>query len=313
MTRRTPRPFRFGVEMMGPLPGRTWADSIRELEDTGYATAFVPDHFDEGHGPITAMATAAMAGTSLRVASAVLAADFRHPAVLARELASIDVLSGGRLEVGLGAGYQEADYRVAGLPMAEPGVRVGRLFEQVAILRGLFQSGGTPFTFTGEHYTLDDLVLRPRPHSPYGPPILIAGGGRRMLRFAAKHADIIGVNPRMPTSAQRDPGDALPEAIDEKFAWIRESAGERLDALEFHAWVRYAKLTGRGAAAVADLAPVFRADATAIRQSPIVLVGSVPEIVERLHERRERWGYSYFTVQQECARAFAPVIAALAS
>ena len=308
-----PRQFRFGVEMMGPFPGMTWADSVRELEETGYSTLFVPDHFDEGYGPIAAMATAATASTTLRLATAVLAADFRHPAVLARELASIDALSAGRLEVGLGAGYQENDYRVAGLPMAEPRVRVGRLFEQVRILKGLFQSGEDPVTFTGEHYAVDDLILQPRPHHPSGPPILLAGGGKRMLRFAAEHADIIGVNPRMPTSAQRDPGDALPEAIDEKFSWIRESAGERLTELEFHAWVRYAHRTDHGAAAVADLAGTFNAGAAAIRQSPLVLIGTVAEIAERLHERRERWGYSYFTIQQERAREFAPVIAALTS
>ncbi len=135
------RPFRFGVEMMAPFAGSSWADSARELEALGYSTLFVPDHFDEGYGPITAMATAAVATTSLRVASAVFAADFRHPAVLARELASIDQLSEGRLEVGLGAGYQINDYAGSGIAMDPPGVRVDRLIEYVTVLKGPVRGG----------------------------------------------------------------------------------------------------------------------------------------------------------------------------
>jgi probable F420-dependent oxidoreductase len=168
-----PRAFRFGVEMMAPFGGLTWAESAREIESLGYSTLFVPDHLDEGYGPITAMATAAAATTTLRVAPAVLAADFRHPAVLARELASIDQLSEGRLEVGIGAGYQVNDYAGAGLAMDPPGTRVARMIEHVTVLRGLFADG--PFDFAGEiverlherrdrwgysYYTIQQLVAR---------------------------------------------------------------------------------------------------------------------------------------------------------
>jgi len=156
------RPIRFGVEMMAPFAGSSWADSARELEALGYSTLFVPDHFDEGYGPITAMATAAVATTSLHVASAVFAADFRHPAVLARELASIDQLSEGRLEVGLGAGYQVNDYVGSGIAMDPPGVRVDRLIEYVTVLRGLFAEG--PFDFAGEHYRVTGLDGSPAPY-----------------------------------------------------------------------------------------------------------------------------------------------------
>jgi alkanesulfonate monooxygenase SsuD/methylene tetrahydromethanopterin reductase-like flavin-dependent oxidoreductase (luciferase family) len=159
--------------MMAPFGGLTWAESAREIESLGYSTLFVPDHLDEGYGPITAMATAAAATTTLRVAPAVLAADFRHPAVLARELASIDQLSEGRLEVGIGAGYQVNDYAGAGLAMDPPGTRVARMIEHVTVLRGLFADG--PFDFAGEiverlherrdrwgysYYTIQQLVAR---------------------------------------------------------------------------------------------------------------------------------------------------------
>src|SRR6195952_5576982 len=194
-------PFRFGVEMMEPFAGMSWAESARELEALGYSTLFAPDHFDEGFGPLTAMATAAAATTELTVATAVFAADFRHPAVLARELASIDLLSEGRLEVGLGAGYQVDDYRGSGIAMDPPKVRVDRLIEYVAVLRGLFADG--PFSFEGEHFQVDALAGTPHPFTPGGPPIFVAGGGPRMLRFAARHADIVGVNPSLPSSERR--------------------------------------------------------------------------------------------------------------
>ena len=164
-----PKPFRFGVEMMEPFEGMTWADSARELESVGYDALHAPDHFDEGLGPITAMASAAAVTERLVVATAVLAADFRHPAVLARELAAIDVISEGRLEVGLGAGYNVDDYRCAGIAMDPPKVRVDRLEEYVAVLRGLFAEG--PFSFEGEHFRIDALDGTPHPHSrPGGSP-----------------------------------------------------------------------------------------------------------------------------------------------
>lgn len=304
-------PFRFGVEMMAPFAGMSWADSARELEALGYSTLHAPDHFDEGLGPLTAMATAAAATTRLRVATAVFAADFRHPAVLARELASIDVLSAGRLEVGLGAGYQVDDYRASGIVMDPPKVRVDRLIEYVAVLRGLFAEG--PFSYAGEHFRIDALDGTPHPFTPGGPPIFVAGGGPRMLRFAARHADIVGVNPSLPTSERRAQAahDGVAARIDEKFALIRAAAGERYEDLVFHGWLQAARITDDGRGAAAEIGTTLGLDADDVLASPFVLLGSVEEIIARLHERRERWGYSYYTVQQPAAHDFAPVLAAL--
>jgi probable F420-dependent oxidoreductase len=302
------RPFRFGVEMMGPFAGMSWAESARELESLGYATLFAPDHLDEGFGPITAMATAAMATSTLHVATAVFAADFRNPAVLARELATIDVLSEGRLEVGIGAGYQVDDYRGAGVTMDRPGVRVSRMIEHVKVLKGLFADG--PLDFDGEHYKIDGLDGTPKPYTPGGPPIFVAGGGRRMLTFAARHADIVGINPSLPSSAAREDGspDGLPERIDEKLEWVREAAGSRFASLEIHGWLQHVAVTDDAPAAAAEVARAAGVEAADVQASPFVVIGSVDEIVERLHERRERWGYSYFTIQQSSAQAFAPVL-----
>jgi probable F420-dependent oxidoreductase len=306
-----PKPFRFGVEMMEPFEGMTWADSARELESVGYDALHAPDHFDEGLGPIAAMASAAAVTEKLVVATAVLAADFRHPTVLARELAGIDAISEGRLEVGLGAGYNVDDYRWSGIAMDPPKVRVDRLEEYVAVLRGLFADG--PFSFHGEHFEIDALDGTPHPHTPGGPPIFVAGGGPRMLRFAARHADIIGVNPSQPTSEKRAEAarDGVAESVDRKFALVREAAGDRYADLEFHCWLREARVTDDARGAAAEIAAATGLEVEDVLESPFVLLGTVEEIVTRLQERRERWGYSYYTVQQHSAQEFAPVLAAL--
>jgi len=307
-----PRRFRFGVEMMEPFAGTTWVESAQRLESLGYSTLFVPDHMHEGYGPLVAMTAAAMATSSLVVAPMVFACDFRNPAVLARELASIDVLSEGRLEIGLGAGYNPLDYSRSGITMDRPGVRVDRLIEHVAVLRGLFAPG--PFSFTGEHYRIEDLDGTPKPHRPGGPPIIIAGGGKRLLTFAATAADIIGVNPT--TAAGRDnvatAHDALPASIDTKFEWIRAAAGRRFDSIEFTAWLGTAAVGNDTSALVDKLTARFCAPGDEVLASPIVLVGSESEIEDRLHERRDRWGYSYTVVQSRAALDFAPLVARLA-
>jgi probable F420-dependent oxidoreductase len=196
--------------------------------------------------------------------------------------------------------------------MDPPKVRVDRLEEYVAVLRGLFADG--PFTFAGDHFRIDGLDGTPHPHTPGGPPILIAGGGPRMLRFAARHADIVGVNPSLPTSERRAESarDGVAARIDEKFALLREAAGARYDDLTFHGWLRHAEVTDDGRGAAARIAAATGLTADDVLESPFVLVGSVEEIVERLEERRARWGYSYYTVQQPAAREFAAVVAALA-
>jgi probable F420-dependent oxidoreductase len=307
-----PRRFRFGVEMQEPFEGRSWADSARELEDLGYSTLFVPDHFHSGLGPITAMATAAAVTTRLHVAPLVLACDFRHPAVLAKELASIDLLSDGRLEVGLGAGYNPLDYSRSGITMDGPGVRVSRLIEYVAVLRLLFAGGEVDFH--GEYFHLEHALGVPVPASEAGPPILVAGGGPRLLRFAGESADIVGVNPS--TAAGRDnPAtlrDALPGSIDAKVDLLRAAAGDRFDSLELNAWISVAAVTDRPHDIAERMAMFGECSVDEVLASPIVLAGTTTEIIDRLVERRARWGYSYIALQQRRAHEFADVVAALA-
>lgn len=305
------RPFRFAVDLHAPFEGRTWADTAREVEALGYSSLFVPDHFDEGLGPIAAMATAAAATTDLRVGALVLDCDFRHPAVLARELATIDQLSGGRLEVGLGAGWKTLDYERSGIPMDRPGVRVSRMIEHATVLRRLFTEESV--TFHGDHYRITDLPGTPRPATAGGPPFLIGGGAPRVLRFAGGFADIVGVNPSI-HSGEID-GDAardgLPERIDQKVAWVREGAGERFEDLEINSWLAVAELTDDRDGAGAFLAELYGVSPEEALASPVTLIGSPMQVAEELEHRRERWGYSYVALPAEAARDFAPVVADL--
>ena len=186
----------------------------------------------------------------LRVGTLVLDCDFRHPAVLARELATIDLLSEGRLEVGLGAGWKNLDYERSGIPMDRPGARVDRMIEHTAVLKGMFSPG--PFSFAGEHYRIDELDGTPAPFREGGPPILIGGGAPRVLRFAGATADIVGVNASV-LSGEIDVDaaqDAAADRIDRKIEWIREGAGDRFDDLEFNAWLAVVELTALESAGV---------------------------------------------------------------
>ena len=281
---------------------------MRWVEDAGYSTLFVPDHFDEGLGPIAAMATAAAVSTDLRIGSLVLAADFRHPVVLARELATIDQLSGGRLELGVGAGWKRTDYTASGIPMDSPKVRVDRMIEVVTILQGLFAPG--PFSFEGEHFTITELEGSPKPARPEGPPLLIGAGAPRMLRWAGAHADIVGVNPSI-HSGEIDAAaarDAQVDRIDQKVGWVREGAGERFDDLELNAWLAVANVTPDAKGTAELLAPAFEADPVALLDSPMVMLGTIDELAEQVLARRERWGYSYHVVPGDAAAEFAPLV-----
>jgi probable F420-dependent oxidoreductase len=297
--------------MKDSFEGRTWADSAREIEDRGYSTLFVPDHFHSGMGPIAAMATALAATDSLCVAPLVMAVDFRHPAVLAKEMATLDSLFPGRVELGVGAGYNPLDYSRSGIRLDPPGQRVSRLIEYVQVLRLLFS--GELVSFAGTEYQLHQIEGNPLPVTPGGPPILVAGGGPRLLRFAGEAADIVGVNPST-AAGRNDPAtfrDALAESIDSKVALVRAAAGERWPDLELNAWVSTARVTDDPHGTVGELARFANVSTDEVLSSPIVLVGSLSAIADRLRERRDRWGYSYVCLAQGDAAPFDPVVASL--
>ena len=305
------RPFRFGVTAPTPDAGTDWIERARRVERLGYSILVVPDHFRDHLAPVPALTAAALATTRLRVGSLVFSNDFRHPAVLARDAATIDVLSGGRFELGLGAGWLRAEYDQAGIPFDAPGTRVERLEEAVTIIKGLL--AGERVTFAGRHYTVADLEGRPTPVQRPHPPLAIGGGGRRTLTLAAREASIVGLVPR----ARRDGGgldltDLSDAATREKIDWVRAAAGARFDSLELHALIQ-AVGVGEGRTVAADqLAARFKVALEVVLETPYVLLGTIEQICDTLQQRRERYGISYLTVFERDMEAFAPVVTRLA-
>ena len=304
-------PFRFGVTAPTPSGGTDWAERARRVEQLGYSMLVVPDHFRDHLAPVPALVAAALATTRLRVGSLVFSNDFRHPAVLAKEAATIDVLSGGRFELGLGGGWLRAEYDQTGIRFDAPGTRVGRLEEAVTIIKGLL--AGERVTFAGRHYTIADLEGRPTPVQRPHPPIAIGGGGRRTLTLAAREASIVGLVPRARRDGSGlDLSDLSDAATREKLEWVRAAAGARLDSLEINALIQAVVVADQRMTAADQLASRFKVGRDVVLETAYVAVGTIDEICETLRQRRERYGISYLTVFERDMEAFAPVVERLA-
>lgn len=307
-----PRPFRFGLMAARAADGTAWRDIARRAEGLGYSALLMPDHYGDQLGVIPALTAAAMATTDLRVGSLVFANDFRHPALLAKDTATIDLLSDGRLEVGLGAGWMDEDYRWTGVAHERAGLRIDRMIEAIEILRGLW--GPEPLTYQGQHYTITEMNGMPKPVQAGGPPLIVGGGGQRVLSTAARLADIVGVNPNVGAGSFGPAAIASmsAEATDEKLSWVRAAAGDRFEDLEISILKFVTTVTDDRETVAAKVGAGMGMDGATILASPHAMVGSPEQIAEELLEQRERWGGSYVTVQLDAIDAFAPVVAALA-
>jgi probable F420-dependent oxidoreductase len=282
------------------------------VEDLGYGTLFLPDHLDEHLGPLVGLTVAAEATTTLRVGSLVFCNDSRHPVVLAKELATLDLLTEGRLEAGLGAGWMASDYQQLGVEFEPGAVRVERLAEAVGILKDLWRDGTCDYV--GDHYRVTGAVGYPRPFRSGGPLLMIGGGGRQVLQLAARHADIVGINPRLSEGfiGPKTIASAAPSRYDERIAWVRHAAGERFATLDLQC-LSFLVAVGNNRRALLDqAAAAFDLTPEAAGEAPVALVGTVGEIIDVLQARRERWGLNYWVVHETELESFAPVIARLA-
>lgn len=292
------RPFRFGVVAAQVRAGDEWAAKARRAEALGYSTFLIPDTLGPTLAPLPALAVAAAATRTLRVGTYVLANDYRNPVLLARECATLDFLSGGRFELGLGAGRPgaESDYRKLGLPLDGGGVRVERLAEALRIVKALFV--GERVSVSGPHYTAANADVFPRPIQQPHPPILVAGAGKRMLALAAREADIIAL--------ALGP-DTTEAAAAETVSRLEAAAGERFEQLELNC-----NLLAVGEQPPQWLPPGV--DLARLRQarSLAVVMGTVDEMCDQLLARRERLGISYVTLGEGGMEAFAPVVERLA-
>ncbi len=313
------RRFRFGIQVRGAATAPAWLAKARATESLGYASLMLPDHFHEQLGPIAALTAAAMVTRSLQLGVLVFANDFRHPVVLAKELATLDMVSGGRVCVGLGAGWARSDYDPAGIAYDPAGTRIERLAESLTVLKGLFADG--PLTFQGRHYRISQLEGLPKPEQRPHPPFLVGGGGRRLLSLAAREADIVGINSAI-TGGVAAPGwapDRTAEATEQKIEWIREAAGSRFDDLELSVMCMLIVITDDRDRAAAEQAARFGVAAADLLESPYALFGTVEQIADTLQRRRDRFGISYIMHPPEVTshpaaslEAFAPVVARLA-
>lgn len=305
-------PFRFGVQLSNASSGAAWRNLARTIEGLGYSTLFIPDHFDDQLGPLVALTVAAEVTTDLRVGSLVFGNDYRHPIVLAKEIATLDLMSEGRVEFGLGAGWMTTDYVQSGIPDDPPGVRITRMAESLAVMKSLWSTGAA--TFEGEHYRISGAVGAPLPRTRPHPPIIIGGGGKRVLGIAAREADIVGVNPSLAAGyvGPEVLATTTAEYYDERIGWIREAAGDRFADLELQVLTFLVQIVPDREDATDRLAQMMGVTARQVEGSPIALIGTVDQITERLVERRERFGFSYVVIHETEMEAFAPVVAALA-
>jgi probable F420-dependent oxidoreductase len=315
----TVRPFRFGVINERMTTRQGWVDQARRAEAIGFATFlirdhFVPDFFGDQFAPLTALMAAADATTTLRIGTLVIDNDYRHPVILAKETATLDLLSDGRFELGLGAGWLQVEYEQAGMAFEPPSSRIDRMEEAIQVLKGLFADG--PFTFAGKHYAIQNLHGFPKPAQRPRPPLLIGGAGKRMLRIAGLESDIVHVLPRAISTGTLlfDPRDRLSRCVAEKVGWLREGAGERFDQIELGLGVTTVISDDRRAATERLIRARQWVGVTVdeVWDMPSIAIGSVDQIVADLGRWREALGFSYLIVTDAEMEACAPVVERLA-
>jgi probable F420-dependent oxidoreductase len=294
------RPFHFLADLSAVVSGPELAERARRAEQSGYSGVVVPDHLLDQLSPVVAMATVAAVTSTLRMSAFVFNNDLRHPAVLAQDLASIDVLSGGRVDVAIGAGWNKPEYDAIGIPFDPTPVRQARLAEAITVLKGLFS--GATFSFAGEHYTITDYRAEPVPLQRPHPPFLIGGGGRRTLTLAAREADIVGLAPRIQRNAKVDAASLTLAATREKIDWVREAAGERFDSLEFNVYPSTWPVTvtddlhGAAREVIDHLRSRTGVELSEqeVIDSPHLFLGSVDRLVEKFQQLREELGITSF-------------------
>lgn len=318
-------PFRFAATMPPPAqPLAAWQAELGHLEELGLSAVVAADHFTGGYAfePLVALTAAAACTGTVRLQTGVLGNDYRHPVLVHRMAALLDVISGGRLVLGLGAGWMTSDYDAAGITLDPPGVRVGRFAEALTVLKGLF--GDAPFDFAGEHYRITALDGLPKPVQRPHPPFFVGGGSPRVLRLAGREADIVGINASLRAGelGAHAVRDLSRERVAEKIGWVREgaaAAGRDFDTIELEMNHWLARVTPSEAAArdlLERIAARQGVDPELLAESPSVLVGTVSQLVDRLRTRRDQLGISNIQLDAGFPTpdldAFAPVIAELA-
>jgi probable F420-dependent oxidoreductase len=308
------RPFQFGLGPAGLLQTTTAVqlrDLGRKIEDLGYHALCFGDHMDARMSPGHAAVAVAHWTTSLRVAVHIFANDFRHPAVLAKELSTIAALTEDRFDAGIGAGWMAADYEMLGLPFDAPGARIKRLSEAVEIVKASWRNESV--NFRGEYYQVEGLPGTQLLGGAAAPLLVMGGGGARMLALAARHADVVSINVRLDAGklGPNRGATATHKATEEKVAVVRAAAAGRFDDLVLQVEEHYVDITDDREAAIARAGRALGLAPEEITASPHVLIGSVDQVCDRLTQIRDEFGISYFCMSADAADTFAPVVARL--
>lgn len=303
------RPFRFGVFASHAATAAAWRESAHRAEELGYDVFLVGDHLGPQFAPVPALLAAADATTHLRVGSYVFANDYRNPLMLAKEVTTLDVLTGGRLEIGLGAGWMRSDYEMLGIPYDPPAVRIARFMEAAILLKRLLSEEAV--THEGAHYRVKTALL-PRPLQRPRPPLVIGGGGRTVLRFAAREADIVSLLPQADADGLPRSGSLTSETLEQRVDHIRHAAGTRFASLELSVIVFDAALSASGGSRARSIPERFRGVVDNLHESPYFLYGERERLVDRLRAQRDRLGISYIALPETAMEAFGPIVAELA-
>jgi len=314
-------PFRFGLQAYAPESGKQWRELARKAESSGFSSFHLADHII-GPGPalaatghpvqtvaaIPAMAVAAEATSTIKVGCRVLCVDYRNPVMLAKEVATLDFFSEGRLELGLGAGWLQGEYEAVGIAFDRAGVRLDRFEEVIGLLRASFAEGELNIDTPHVHAVGFEAV--PKPFTKSGPPIMIGGGAQRILTIAGREADIVSLNFNNSSGklGAEGIGSSTAEHTDQKIQWIRNGAGERFDQIEIEIAAYFTVVTPDGAGTRAKMAPMFGMTPEVFAEHPNVLIGSVDEICDRIVERRERFGISYTSFGASVMDSVIPVV-----
>jgi len=303
-----PRRFRFALQLVQASSGIEWAEMARRAEADGFAVLSLPDHLGDQFAPVPALAAAAMVTSRIRFSMFVLANDNRHPGILAKEIATVDLLSGGRMELGIGAGWTKTEYDALGISFDKPSIRIERLGEAVKILRGAFTQDAV--TFAGKYYRVTDLAIRPRPAQKGGIPIVMGGGGPKMLALAAREANVVSVasnNAKRPRMTDPLDGFAF-DKVAAQVAGVREAAGARFDSLELNCRILAVAVTDDRVAAARQLSAQMQVPAEDLLSSPFAFIGSIDQIGAQIERQREQLAVSYYTISQRHAAPLAPLV-----
>lgn len=313
--------FRFGIQATNAASAADWRQFARNVEDLGYSTLFLADHYlgpgpaqnaartpRQDLAPVAAMAAAAACTTTLRVGCRVFCVDYHVPAVLAKEIATLDLLSDGRLEVGIGAGWSGVEYEAMGLTFDTPGRRIAKLREVVGLVKAHCADG--ELAQAGEYVNVGGYSGTPKPVQRPHPPIMIGGGGRRVLSYAGREADIVSIN-SVPFVDRNPDGLTPPEEAVRRLEYVKSAAGARFNELEIESSPYFVVMSDDLESAYGRITAKTGIPAAVLLDHPNVLVGSADSIIDALQARRETYGANYVTVQQTHIERFAPVVARL--